>query len=282
MRNGKWLECEIQFLKDNYKTMTYQEIADKLNRTKSAVDLKINRLGLKKSKYIYNHSFFNIINTQAKAYWLGFIYADGCVSHDTRTDSFELSIKLQEKDYEHLKKFNKDLNGNVPVSFYSKTLNYKNQDREYGQCQIRLYSKEMVLDLISCGVVPNKSNSYTFPIIKDENLIPHFIRGYFDGDGCIYLNKKKKLPDVNFTSNNLDFLLWLRKELYKNNINSYHCQERENTHRLYVRGMKNCDKFFNYIYKDATIYLDRKLKTKNNIYKIYNVAQRIAPLVRNN
>lgn len=274
MRNSKWLEEEIKFLKDNYKTMTYQEIADKLDRTKAAIDLKINKLGLKKSKYNYNHSFFNKIDTQVKAYWLGFIYADGCVNHDTRTDSFELSIKLQGKDYTHLKKFNKDLKGNIPVTLFTKILNYKNEDREYKQCQIRLYSKEMVLDLFNCGVVKNKSKIIRFPKLK-ENLIPHFIRGYFDGDGCVCLNKKRKLPDVNFTSGSLDFLLWLRAELYKNNINSYYYQEKSNTYRLYVRGMKNCDNFFNYIYKDATIYLDRKLNKKNNIYNEFNVAQRL-------
>lgn len=99
----KWSEEEIRFLKNNYKEMTYQELADKLHRTKSAVDLKINRLGLKKSKYTYNSNYFNVIDTPEKAYWLGFIAADGCVSINSKTNSGELTIKLQISDNDHLK-----------------------------------------------------------------------------------------------------------------------------------------------------------------------------------
>ena len=75
MRNTTWLDYEINFIKENYKTMTNQQMANYLDRSKTAVDLKINRLELKKSKYTYNHSYFKNIDTEIKAYWLGFIFA---------------------------------------------------------------------------------------------------------------------------------------------------------------------------------------------------------------
>jgi len=273
MRNGKWEEYELNFVKDNYRNMTYKEIAEKLDRTKTAVDLKVNRLGLVKSKYTYDKDFFKEIDTEHKAYWLGFIYADGCVSFDPVSKSAELCIKLQGRDDGHLKKFNKSINGNVEVQNFRRVCNLN--DKEYDGCDIRFYSNELVLDLIKLGVIPNKTLEIIFPQIK-EDLISHFIRGYFDGDGCVTLDKKRKLAKADFTSGSLEFLIGLREELYKNDICSYYCQEKnKNTYRLYIRGMKNYDKFFNYIYRESTICLDRKLTRKNSLYQEYDIARRL-------
>ena len=101
----QWTNDEINFLKDNYKTMTYKQLSQHLNRTKAAIDLKINRLELKKEKYTYNHNYFENIDTKEKAYWLGFIYADGNVNKAGST----LRINLQGKDHLHLAKFNKHI-----------------------------------------------------------------------------------------------------------------------------------------------------------------------------
>ena len=91
----QWTEEEISFLKDNYKSMTYRQLSEHLDRSKLAIDLKINRLGLKKGKYTYDHDYFECIDTSDKAYWLGFIYADGGIFVNERLNSCELSIKLQ-------------------------------------------------------------------------------------------------------------------------------------------------------------------------------------------
>ena len=103
-----WNENEIKFIMENYKTMTYKEMAKKINRTENAVKLKVSKLGLKKSKYIYDVDYFKKIDTIEKAYWLGFIYADGYVS--VGKQNYEFGIELQGSDYKHLKKFNKAIN----------------------------------------------------------------------------------------------------------------------------------------------------------------------------
>lgn len=272
MRNDKWEESEIIFLKNNYKEMTNKQLSKKLDRTKTAVDLKLNRLGLKKSRYVYNKDFFEIINTEEKAYWLGFIYADGCIAYNKKLNNGELVLKLQWGDYKHLQKFNKSINGNIEVKKVVEELNGKN----YLQCHLRVYSYKMVLDLIKHGVYINKTKILHFPKDIDNNLMNHFIRGYFDGDGCVSKDSaKKKTIGANFTSGSLSFLEDLRSFLYLYNINSYIYQERKNTYRLYIKGLKNYNTFFNYLYKNSTIYLERKLKKKNDIYQEYDIAQRL-------
>ena len=99
MEKKQWTSEEIDFLKENYETTSKVDIANKLNRTPTAIKVKANKLGLKKpEKYYYNHDFFENINTEEKAYWLGFIYADGSISSQplknlTRKNyNFEISL----------------------------------------------------------------------------------------------------------------------------------------------------------------------------------------------
>lgn len=278
MGNIHWSDEELQFLRDNYKTKTYKELSQYLDRSKSAIDLKINRLGLKKSKYIYNHDFFEQIDTQEKAYWLGFIFADGCVCRNETNNSCELCIKLQDGDYKHLQKFNKSICGNVQVDKYERKSNFNN--KTYHGCQIRLYSEKIVNDLNKYGVHPNKSLDIEFPDI-DENLISHYVRGYFDGDGCITQRRQKNgfsydcYVQCDFTCGSINFVNQLRSVLFKFDIKSYIVQEKSGVYRLRIGGMKNCDNFLKFIYKDANIYLERKFKKKNTLYEELHIEQRL-------
>lgn len=271
----QWTNDEINFLKENYKTMTYKQLSEKLDRSKAAIDLKINRLGLKKDKYIYNHDYFENVDTPQKAYWLGFIYADGGVSINEKTNSCELSIKLQALDCDHLKKFNKALDGNVGITFDSRKCNLNN--KIYDCCQIRLYSSKLVHDLEKYGVIPNKTLTIRFPDI-DKELYADFIRGYFDGDGCVYENKKKKGQSsiaVNFTCGSVEFLKDIRSILYENGICSYITTWKNKAPKLIIGGMKNTHHFLYYIYKDKSEFLERKYKKTIYLYKHLDIEQRL-------
>ena len=272
----QWNENEIKFIKENYKTMTNKDIAEKIGRTKTAVDLKINKLGLKKSKYIYNHNFFNEIDSEEKAYWFGFICADGYISISGDYGK-ELGIELQVGDKGHLKKFNKSIEGNVDVKEFISICNLNN--KEYKKCSIRLYSKKMVEALMKLGITNKKSYDLRLPKFKDD-LMRHFIRGYFDGDGCICESKRKKHISTircDFTCGCKEYMEELRKFLYAKGINSYIIKEKDNPYRLMIGGLNNCDKFLNYIYKDSNISLDRKYNKTLKLYKDLNIKERILP-----
>nr|DAG90196.1 MAG TPA: endonuclease [Crassvirales sp.] len=64
------------------------------------------------SKSEFNRDFFSVIDTEEKAYWLGFLYADGFISASGNTVGLSISLK----DIDHLKKYNNALN-------YTKGLN---------------------------------------------------------------------------------------------------------------------------------------------------------------
>lgn len=272
-----WTEDEINYLKEHYKDQTYNQLAKHLGRTKTAVDLKINKLGLVKSKYEYDHSFFKEIDTEEKAYWCGFIMADGCVCINEEINSCEVGIKLQAGDGEHLKKFNKSLHGNVPVTYFDdwETLPQKTEPTLSKQAQIRLYSEEMFHDLGQYGVIPHKSLIKEFPDNIPEDLMSHYIRGYYDGNGYISSSRNKYIH-CGFSTGSLKFAQGLVAYLEKKDIRlSVYPSKTSHCFKISIKGMANVNNFLNYIYSDSTIYLDRKFQKKNKLYSVTNMEQRL-------
>lgn len=261
---NKWTEQELDYLVQHYDIMTQQEIANNLNRTRSAVNLKASRLGLKKG-FEYNRHFFNCIDTEDKAYWLGFIWADGCVSINEKTNSGELRIELQASDKNHLKKFNKSLGGNLQVKTRSRTNCFGGQyaDREYETAFIRVSSIDMANDLITLGCIERKSYTVGLPNIPEE-MMWHFVRGFFDGDGCVCYTDHKTNLRCDFTSVSATLVNGLRKWLYGYGINTYIGIDK-NKYRLCVAGKESNIKFLSLMYDSASIYLDRKYYKQKNI-----------------
>ena len=139
------------------------------------------------SKIKVNDYYFSSINSEHKAYWLGFLYADGNISKRKN----EITLTLKKSDYKHLQKFIDDLEIQKSVSFYTiKSGKFKGKE----SCSVGFSSNIMKQDLILYGCTPNKSLTLEFPnkaIFKDPDLIRHFIRGYFDGDGSVFTSKEK-------------------------------------------------------------------------------------------
>lgn len=270
MEFTRWTNEEIEYLKENYQDKSYKEIGEYLGRKEQAIRSKIHYLGLKKSIYHCNYNYFETIDTEDKAYWLGFIYADGNVNKARST----LRINLQARDNLHLSKLNKCIDGNFNIRIYDE----KHGDKMYLMCQILVYSTKIVRDLMDKGVVPHKSNIITFPGLQND-LIRHFIRGYFDGDGSVCERKHKKGPSdlvCSFTCGSLEFLESLRVILFSNDIKSYLVKDkRGEKYSLSLAGLQNPDTFLHYIYDDSTVYLDRKYIKKENLYKSLNIEQRL-------
>lgn len=205
-------------------------------------------------KYTYNTSFFEIIDTEPKAYWLGFIMADGCV-YERRPNVNTLILRLQARDKKHLQKFLKNISANHPIH-YGKSENFI-------LCSVHLNGKELASDLANYGIVPRKTHQTYFPNQIPEGLQHHFIRGLFDGDGCLHL----KLNNSYFTLSGTKKLLEKIQEILieKCQVNKSILQERNKdrecpTYALQYAGNKQVKKILDYLYKNATIYLNRKYK----------------------
>lgn len=207
--------------------------------------------------YKYNRQFFNKIDDEEKAYWAGFIAADGNI----RKDFLKMRIELNIQDYSHLEKFKKSIQGENPII---ESIRPKNHS-----CYIDVNCKEFCLALNNLGITPKKSLTLKidFDLIPKE-LRNHFIRGYFDGDGSInkYLRKDKDCYEweISFISSK-DFLNQILEELNKKR-NFYSCG---NNFRISFKAKQDIEDIINYLYKDATIYMDRKIE-KANEFKALN------------
>lgn len=243
----------------------YSDIAKDYNITKAAVSYQAKKIGINnenkfKRKNTLNDNYFEIIDSEHKAYWLGFIMADGGVCYTTKyykeTNSpNRLYFSLSLKDKIILENFCLDIGYNV-----NKIIEYtpKGTYSENPMCKLNINSKKLCTQLGNFGIIPNKTGKEEFLKLPEE-LMPHFIRGFFDGDGSVW--KSNNLTHVSFTGNK-KFLTELMEYLYKNKIidKKYIMYEytNKNAYNFKFSKKETIEKFFNYIYKDSTIHLNRK------------------------
>ena len=206
----------------------------------------------------YNQNFFNVIDTEAKAYWLGFLYADGCVQEKQTGQKL---ISLAVKDKEVIDKFIESLDGD----FTTKT--YKDVHT------VHLTSTIMFNALVNHGCIPRKSLVLMFPNLLD-NLVNHFMRGYFDGDGSVFVTYPKNHNKTTTIYKSLGVGICGTKEfLYKYNeylgFNKAKKDKRKdgNVWYLSTSGTNKVKAFYEFIYKDATLYLTRKKDKFENYFK---------------
>ena len=284
--NTTWTDEQVQYVKENYLTKSNEQLGKDLGKTQSSICNKIRRLGLiRPDKYTYDRNFFHTIDNEEKAYWLGFMCADGYISK-TRDESYEVGIELQIGDIDHLKKFNKSIKGNVEIGTRERQLGFKNREENhkfYKQCNIRLYSKQMVDDLYNNGCVYNKSDKLKLSKVPDD-LFFHYLRGYFDGNGSVLkqTSRKRNCIRFNFTTASYDFVTELRELLYnKYNITSYIVKEKIRyedgiqAYRLNVSGLENNYRFGKMLYDNAHIYLDRKYNRYIELSEQFDMENRI-------
>jgi len=198
-----------------------------------------------KSRYSLNERYFQNIDSGNKAYWLGFIAADGCVVN--KKGQRLLYIELSEKDRCHLEAFKKE------IEFEGTIYEMKARGRSRPSCKIQVSSSRMVLDLVECGIVSNKINFLKKPNI-DKKYYHHWIRGIFDGDGSISLCKDGNLRGEFFgTEEVLKFVA--------SHIPGTNRVSKKNKSEGYYHsfgGNKLANKIYNYLYKDSETYLERK------------------------
>lgn len=216
----------------------------------------------KSRKYTYNKEYFKIIDNEEKAYWLGFIYADGYIINGIKGKNKDsLGITLSIEDKEHIEKFKKSIDSNHPINIYK---------TKYGtnSARIVIQDEELVADLIKLGVLRNKSLKLKFPTsdIVNESLIYHFIRGYFDGDGSLK-KKGKNIKGYDFSVlGTIEFLTELKVYLNVNNkIRKCNKNNEVNNYHLTFGGNQKVKHVTKKLYENATIYLNRKYERYKEI-----------------
>lgn len=193
-------------------------------------------------KYNIDEAFFDAINTEEKAYFLGLLYADGC--NATNRNAVILSLKEDDKDI--LEKLNSLLQPKKPLG-HTKS----------GRTTLLISNKHISQRLIELGCHRAKTYTLEFPKEKQvpSNLIRHFVRGYFDGDGWV---GKKSICVVSTLSFCNSLAEMLNQEL---NVNSYiraRHPERNNNIRMLELNNKSARIFLKWIYRDSNIHLQRK------------------------
>ena len=243
------------------------KLAEKHKLTQCAVWRAIKRNNIKPKKrweiykkHTVNDFYFDKIDTEDKAYFLGLLCADGCV--DKKYISF--AIALQSEDMYILQKFCEIIKSTRPIGVY-KVKNGERKDSAY----MKVFSERLAKNLKKLGCINKKSLKLKFPTSKQVpiKLLRHFIRGYFDGDGHISIKKKlirgyicpkgqfsivstfdfcQALSD--FIDRKIGIRFTVRKDGRNNSITS----------TIYSGGMKNIVILMDWLYKGATIYLKRK------------------------
>lgn len=214
---------------------------------------------------MYNNEFLTI-DTQEKAYLLGLLYADGCISKakTTRYDSYNVTLAITNG------KLIKDIR-NVFTFF-----NYCNRDNNNGYGSgnnliLHVLSKQdrlLSIHLLSHGLIPQKSrkNKDIFKMPKLQNdLIRHFVRGYFDGDGSVYIFKHRPNLRRFEICGNGKIVMNQLYEIIKNICPSATIRlKKNNSNKIFdmytIEVMKSEDiiTLREYMYKDSTLFLKEK------------------------
>lgn len=212
-------------------------------------------------KYSFNEHYFDIIDCQEKAYWLGFFAADGYNHRDKGC----IELRLHKQDMEILNKFKSCIEANNPIALYKETY-----------CNLSLYSKHLCEKLAEYGLDQAKTYTLQLPSLE-KSLMRHFIRGYFDGDGCFSVIKRNDRKNPNsktyqFNITGMEGPLSIIQQHLVDNVgvvkNSLKKRASTMAVTIHYSGRNVCKKILDYLYNNATIYLQRKY----NKYKEYCIS----------
>jgi len=246
---GKKKELNIEEIIRLYTQENYS--ANRLSKTFNVdVNTITNRLrssGIeikKHRKYLINSEYFESIDNEKKAYWLGFLMADGYNSGKF--------VRLDIQDSDHLEKLRDEIfiNRDMPIR---KKMSQTNKVVYY----LTIQSEKIVSDLNKLGIVRNKSFLTEYPKIPQQ-FDKEFIRGLFDGDGCLTYSMDGKYRRYTFSIVGSHKLMNSVKE--KLSLLNVHIGFRKtrSIYEIHIRGNKQIIKILEYLYTDSFIFLERK------------------------
>lgn len=221
-------------------------------------------------KYHVNNNYFSCIDNEWKAYWLGFLYADGC----NDMSSCCIRLRLQARDVGHIQSFKDSLQSDAPIKKITSHPHMVN-GRLVGateQYEINVCNLQLCQQLNSLGCVPNKTYVLQFPSYNQvpKRFMRHFIRGFLDGDGWISYNEKEKTPYLGFIGME-QFLISLRDFIVAEcGVRTVAIRKRKSREtaakEITWSSFLDCEKIYNYLYNGCNIYLERKLKKFDEVF----------------
>ncbi len=226
---------------------------------------------VKHNQYIYtaseNHtiktvdeSYFEVIDSHRKAYYLGLLYADGTIDGN----SPKVAIALQEQDKNILFQFREDLKSDYSISYRQ----YKNP-KHSNQYVFTMTNHKIHDDLIQLGMIPRKSYLCKFPKgIIEPQYYSSFILGYLDGDGYISKNPKECRVQLVGTESFCYELSVILKEALNIHASVLYCHKNKNTstRTLQIAGRNQVKTFLDWIYSSCDVYLERKYQRYFDMY----------------
>lgn len=248
--------------------MSLRQMETKLHKTRKVLSriLKENEIHIRMTdetsrKYTFNENYFEKIDNEHKAYWLGFMYADGFIETKRNNGNQKFGITLSKEDKSHLEKFKQDLNATYEIKDYQGS----GFNKENWFSRLLITSQKTVDDLKKLGCVEQKTKILKFPT---EDQVPReyqlaFIRGYLDGDGTIYkdnTNDKYMFGMIGTQDvvTKIHDILKLEVGIFEEHPER--CQGIYSFHATCIKYYKS----FCSLYDNATIYLERKYE----LYKI--------------
>jgi hypothetical protein len=202
----------------------------------------------------YNENYFENINSEEKAYFLGLIFSDGAIVNDSKRYRYKLVLKLHERDQSILQKFIESIDGEMVI--------WKSKTRK--MAEVGFSGKKIIKDLENLGLHQNKTFTLKYPKIN-QDLEKHFLRGYFDGDGCVRINKDKRdnieRGDLRIVGASLEMIEKINERmhyLFGTSLNKLYGPKNKEFIFIGWSAMTDIEKIYQGFYTGSCLYLSRK------------------------
>ena len=235
------------------------EISDKYGFHVKTIRNKLTKNGLKLKKgpdNLFNEHYFDVIDTEEKAYFLGYLMVDGNIS--TYNNQYYIKCACTKKDEEIIYKFKEVLDSKNAIT-HAKCYNKKSITEK---TSFSISSKHMFMTLQNYGFETKKSGNEIMSNKIPKELRNHFIRGLFDGDGITCTTKFKRSGFIS----SKEMLLSIMDELNLYKKLNHPKTKLENLY-YFLLGKKESKILYNYMYSNATFYLKRKKDRMDIIIK---------------
>lgn len=261
-QNKKFTNEQLQYIRSTYAMQgpmgTVAYIARHLKSSDYLVKRTLNELEIKlkpkedcSAKFSADIGFFDTIDTEEKAYWLGFMYADGSIKKRNY-------VQLALIDEQPLRAFKAALKADHPITKEKNNRSHFNR-RDDTLFFLRIGSSRLANALVEKGCLLKKADR-VFPTARQvpNSLIRHFVRGFFDGDGTLYISTTKNKVYGAIAVHPLFGVGLLQHLQVELNIDLNMHKDKS------IKGITMCYNklklFLDYIYKDCAVVLDRKMQ----------------------